>query len=202
LYDVLALDFIYPSPKDLVVFADNHDTERFFTAIREDFGKYKMAMAYLMTIRGIPQIYYGSDILMTGRKSDGDGMLRKDFPGGWTGDQVNGFTGEGLTAQQKEAQQYLKKLITWRKGKPVIHNGQMLHYLPKESVYTYFRFNEKENIMVILNNNDAEKPFNIDHYREGLKGASKGYEVISGKKMEDLATLKIPAHSAMIIELK
>ena len=202
LYDVLALDFLYPNPKDLVVFADNHDTERFFTAIHEDFSKYKMAMAYLMTIRGIPQIYYGSDILMTGRKSDGDGMLRKDFPGGWAGDKVNGFTGEGLTAQQKEAQQYLKKLITWRKGKDVIHTGKMLHYLVKEGVYAFFRYNDKENIMVIFNNSADEKPFKSTHYREGLKGANKGYEVISGKSIDDLSTLNIPAHSAMIIELK
>ncbi len=202
LYDILALDFIYPNPGDLVVFADNHDTERFFTAIHEDFSKYKMAMAYLMTIRGIPQIYYGSDILMTGRKSDGDGMLRKDFPGGWAGDKVNGFTGDGLTAQQKEAQQYLKKLITWRKGKEVIHTGKMLHYLVKEGVYAFFRYNDKENIMVIFNNNAEERPFKSNHYREGLKRANKGYEVISGKTIDDLSTLKIPAHSAMIVELK
>ncbi|MCK9411475.1 MAG: glycoside hydrolase family 13 protein [Prolixibacteraceae bacterium] len=202
LYDVLALDFLYPNPKDLVVFADNHDTERFFTAIHEDFSKFKMAMAYLMTIRGTPQIYYGSDILMTGRKSDGDGMLRKDFPGGWAGDKVNGFTGEGLTAQQKEAQQYLKKLITWRKGKEVIHTGKMLHYLVKEGVYAFFRYNDRENIMVIFNNSTEEKPFKSNHYREGLKGSNKGYEVISGKPVDDLAALKIPAHTAMIVELK
>ena len=159
-------------------------------------------MAYLMTIRGIPQIYYGSDILMTGRKSDGDGMLRKDFPGGWEGDKINGFTGEGLTAQQKEAQQYLKKLITWRKTKEVIHNGRMLHYLPKEGVYAFFRFNEKENIMVIFNNSADEKPFKSAHYSQGLKGATKGYEVISGKTIEDISALKLPAHSALIVELK
>ena len=202
LYDVLALDFLYPDPQNLVVFADNHDTERFFTAIHEDFSKYKMAMAYLMTTRGIPQIYYGSDILMTGRKGDGDGTLRKDFPGGWAGDKVNGFTGEGLTPQQREAQQYLKKLITWRKGKEVIHTGKFLHYLPKEGVYVFFRYNASENIMVILNNSDNEKPFKKDHYSEGLKGATKGHEVISGKSVEDLSGLVIPAHSAMILELK
>ena len=202
LYDVLALDFLYPHPQDLVVFADNHDTERFFTAIHEDFSKYKMAMAYLMTIRGIPQIYYGSDILMTGRKSDGDGVLRKDFPGGWAGDKINAFTGEGLTAQQKEAQQYLKKLIIWRKGKSVIHTGKMLHYLPKEGVYAFFRYNDKENILVVFNNNAEEKPFKAAHYSEGLKGAVKGYEVISGKTIDDLASLRIPAHSAMVVELK
>jgi glycosidase len=202
LYDVLALDFLYPNPKDLVVFADNHDTERFFTAIHEDFSKFKMSMTYLMTIRGIPQIYYGSDILMTGRKSDGDGMLRKDFPGGWAGDKVNGFTGEGLTAQQKEAQQFLKKLITWRKGKEVIHTGKMLHYLVKDGVYAFFRYNDKENIMVIFNNSAEEKPFKNSHYCEGLKGANKGFEVISGKPVDDLSTLKIPAHTAMIVELK
>jgi glycosidase len=202
LYDVLALDFIYPDPQSLVVFADNHDTERFFTAIKEDFSKYKMAMAYLMTIRGIPQIYYGSDILMTGKKSDGDGNLRKDFPGGWAGDKVNAFTGEGLTAQQKEAQQYLKKLITWRKAKEVIHHGKMLHYLVKDGVYVFFRYNDKENIMVILNNSSDEKPFKSAHYSEGLKGATKGYEVISGKSIDDLTNLKLASHSAMIIELK
>ena len=202
LYDVLALDFLYPDPKSLVVFADNHDTERFFTAIREDFSKYKMAMAYLMTIRGIPQIYYGSDILMTGRKSDGDGMLRKDFPGGWAGDKVNAFTGEGLTPQQKEAQHYLKKLITWRKGKEVIHNGKMLHYLPKSGVYAFFRYNEKENIMVIFNNNGEEKSFDFNHYREGLKGATKGFDVVSGKNIDDLSSVKLPALSVLIVELK
>ena len=139
---------------------------------------------------------------MTGRKSDGDGMLRKDFPGGWAGDKVNAFTGEGLTPQQKEAQQYLKKLITWRKGKEVIHNGKMLHYLPKAGVYAFFRYNEKENIMVIFNNNAEEKSFNTAHYREGLKGATKGFDVVSGKSIGDLSTLKLPAFSAMIVELK
>ncbi|MCE1197828.1 MAG: glycoside hydrolase family 13 protein [Marinilabiliales bacterium] len=202
LYDVLALDFLYPAPADLVIFADNHDTERFFTAIHEDFSKFKMAMAFLMTTRGTPQIYYGSDILMTGRKSEGDGMLRKDFPGGWAGDKVNAFTGEGLTDQQKEAQQFLKKLITWRKNKEVIHHGKMLHYLPKEGVYVFFRYNEKETVMVLFNNADTAKPFKAAHYAEGLKGSNSGREVISGKQLDDLSSLQLPAHTAMIVELK
>lgn len=202
LYETLALDFEYPEPGNLVIFADNHDTERFFTAINEDFGKFKMAMAYLMTMRGIPQIYYGGEILMTGRKSEGDGMLRKDFPGGWAGDPVNGFNGAGLTDQQKEAQAYLKKLVNWRKSKSVIHHGKLKHFLPQESVYVYFRYTEKESVMVVLNNSAEEKTLKSERYKESLNGYNSGYEVITGKNLSDLTMLKVPAQSAMIIELK
>lgn len=202
LYDILALDFIYPDPQNLVIFAGNHDTERIYTALGENSAKYKMAMAYLLTARGIPQVYYGDEILMTGRKSEGDGMLRKDFPGGWEGDKTNGFTGEGMTAQQIDMQKYFQKLITWRKNKTVIHHGTTLHYLPREGVYVYFRSYANESVMVVLNNNSIEKSLNINHYQQGLKGANAGYEVISGKTIQNISTLKLPPYSSMIIELK
>ena len=202
LYETLALDFEYPEADNLVVFADNHDTERFFTAVREDFSKFKLAMAYLMTTRGIPQVYYGGEILMTGRKSDGDGMLRKDFPGGWPDDNTNAFTGEGLTDQQKEAQAYMKKLANWRKNKTVVHNGEMKHYLPKESVYVYFRYNDKESVMVVLNNSKENKTIKGNRFAESLKGFTSGTDIVSGKSIASLASLEVAAGSAMIIELK
>lgn len=202
LYETLALDFEYPEADNLVVFADNHDTERFFTAVRENFSKFKLAMAYLMTTRGIPQVYYGGEILMTGRKSDGDGMLRKDFPGGWPDDNTNAFTGEGLTDQQKEAQAYMKKLANWRKNKTVVHNGEMKHYLPKESVYVYFRYNDKESVMVVLNNSKENKTIKGNRFAESLKGFTSGTDIVSGKSIASLASLEVAAGSAMIIELK
>jgi glycosidase len=202
LYETLALDFEYPEADNLVIFADNHDTERFYSSVGENYGKFKQAMAYLMTIRGIPQIYYGGEILMTGRKSEGDGMLRKDFPGGWTGDQQNGFNGTGISDQQKVAQQYLKKLVNWRKGKSVIHTGKVKHYYPKEGVYVYFRYNEKESVMIVLNNSSEDKSLKTDRFKESLNGWKTGHEVISGKDISDLSSIPIPAQSAMIIELK
>ena len=200
--ETVALDFEYPEADNLVVVADNHDTERFFTAVRENFSKFKLAMAYLMTTRGIPQVYYGGEILMTGRKSDGDGMLRKDFPGGWPDDNTNAFTGEGLTDQQKEAQAYMKKLANWRKNKTVVHNGEMKHYLPKESVYVYFRYNDKESVMVVLNNSKENKTIKGNRFAESLKGFTSGTDIVSGKSIASLASLEVAAGSAMIIELK
>ena len=133
LYETLSLDYLYPKADNLVIFAENHDTERFFTAIGDDISKLKTAMTFLMTTRGIPQVYYGGEILMKGFKKDGDGLLRKDFPGGWQGDQIDGFKGTGLTADQLATQQFMKKLVNWRKEKSVIHNGLLKHYYPRDN---------------------------------------------------------------------
>ena len=202
LYETLALDHLYPKADNLVIFADNHDTERFFTAIGEDVSKLKTAVTFLMTTRGIPQVYYGGEILMTGFKREGDGFLRKDFPGGWQGDQVNGFTGVGLTSAQLDAQQFMKKLINWRKGKDLIHNGMLKHYYPKDNFYVYFRYNEKETVMVILNMNSEEKTINTNRFAESLKGFTSAKEVMSGKIVNDLNNIVMPAKTSMVLELK
>jgi len=202
LYETLALDYLYPDAGNLVTFADNHDTERFFSAIGEDITKYKTAMTFLMTNRGIPQVYYGGEILMTGFKRDGDGLLRKDFPGGWQGDAIDGFKGVGLTAVQSDAQQFMKKLVNWRKGKEVIHYGLLKHYYPKDNFYVYFRYNEKESVMVILNMNSEEKKLNTGRFAESLKGFSTAKDVMSDKTISDLNNIVIPAKTSMILELK
>jgi len=202
LYETLALDYLYPKADNLVTFADNHDIERFYSAIGEDVSKLKTAMTFLMTTRGIPQVYYGGEILMTGFKREGDGSLRKDFPGGWSGDVINGFKGIGLTAAQADVQQFMKKLLNWRKGKDLIHNGMLKHYYPMDNFYVYFRYNEKETVMVILNLNSEDKKLNTSRFAESLNGFTSANEVMSGKALTDLNNITVPAKTSMILELK
>jgi len=159
-------------------------------------------MTFLMTTRGIPQVYYGGEILMTGFKREGDGSLRKDFPGGWSGDVINGFKGIGLTAAQADVQQFMKKLLNWRKGKDLIHNGMLKHYYPMDNFYVYFRYNEKETVMVILNLNSEDKKLNTSRFAESLNGFTSANEVMSGKALTDLNNITVPAKTSMILELK
>lgn len=201
LYTTLSLDFLYPKANNLVIFADNHDTKRFFSSIGEDLSKFKTAMTFLMTTRGIPQVYYGGEILMTGLKSQGDGNLRKDFPGGWQGDKKNGFTGAGLTTSQLDAQQFMKKLVNWRKGKEVVHNGKLKHYCPRDNFYVYFRYDEKETVMVVLNLNTKDTVLNTERFAESLKGFTAAKEVLSGRSLNDLKNIAIPAKTSMVLEL-
>jgi len=203
LYGTLAMDFLYPDPDNLVVFADNHDTERFFSSIGKDLGKFKLGMAYILTTRGIPQIYYGTEILSTGgANGEGDGFKRKDFPGGWAGDKVNAFTGQGLTAQQKTAQEFIKKLLNWRKSNDIVEHGKLMHFIPHDNIYVYFRYNDKGTIMVILNKNTEGKLLSTARFAEIMKGFTSGHDVVSGENITDLSTITVPAMSPMIIELK
>ncbi len=202
LYSVLGQDFLYPEPLRNVIFLDNHDMTRFFTETGKSLNVYKMALSFIMTTRGIPQFYYGTEIIMEGDKNKGDGFLREDFPGGWPGDKKNAFTGADLTDGEKEAFDFTKKLLNWRKDKEVIHTGHLKHYIPEDGLYVYFRYNEKESVMVILNNNDIEsRTVTKNKYIESLRGFSKGYEIITGKTIDDLTSFEIAPKTAMIIEL-
>ncbi|MEI7523796.1 MAG: glycoside hydrolase family 13 protein [Mariniphaga sp.] len=202
LYETLAQDFLYPKADNLVIFGENHDTERYFTAIGENIPNLKTAMTFLMTTRGIPQVYFGGEILITGLKSDGDGKMRKDFPGGWEGDPVNGFSGIGLTADQSDFQQFLKKLVNWRKGKSVIHSGKLKHYYPMDNLYVYFRYNEKETVMVILNKNTENKTLNTSRFAESIQGFTTAKEVMTGNSITDLNNIVVPGKTSLILELK
>ncbi|MRR19583.1 alpha-amlyase [bacterium] len=203
LYNVLSQDFLYPEPLRNVIFLDNHDMTRFFTQTGNSPEIYKMALSFIMTTRGIPQLYYGTEIVMEGDKSKGDGHLRYDMPGGWPGDKKNAFTGTELTAREKDALEFTKLILNWRKGKEVIHTGKLKHYIPQDGVYVYFRYNKNESVMVILNTNENEsKTIRKERYLESLAGYTKGYEVITGKTVDDLTSFQITPKSAMIIELK
>ncbi len=201
IYESLANDFLYPDADNLVIFPDNHDMSRFYVQVGEDVDLLKMGVALFLTIRGIPQIYYGTEILM--RHEGGEhGNIRADFPGGWQGDKVNALTGSGLNAEQKAMQDYISKIQNWRKNKPVIHNGKLMHFVPQDGIYTYFRYDNNEAVMVVLNKNKTEKTVSTNRFSEIIKEFKTGNEIISGKIVEDISEIKIPAKTAMIVELQ
>jgi neopullulanase len=202
-YLILSQDFLYPDPFRNVIFLDNHDLTRFFTETGMNPNIYKMALSFILTTRGIPQFYYGTEIVMEGDKNLGDGYLRQDFPGGWNGDSRNAFAGQNLDATQKEAYAFTKKLLNWRKGKKVIHSGKLKQFIPENNLYVYFRYNTKESVMVILNNSEKEtRTITKDRYLEAMNGFTHGNEVITGTEINDLSSFKIGPKTAMIIELK
>ncbi len=201
IYESIANDFLYPDAENLVVFPDNHDMPRFYVQVNEDIDLLKIGLAYFLTTRGIPQIYYGTEVLMT--HPDGDhGKIRADFPGGWEGDKINAFSGEGLTDSQKYIQKYISKIQNWRKSKDVIHHGKLVHFVPEDGIYTYFRYNDNEAVMVILNKNETDKVLTTDRFKEIVAGFKSGNDIISSTQINDISEINVPAKSAMIIELK
>jgi glycosidase len=202
MYEALANDFQFPHPEKLVVFPDNHDMQRFYTQLGENVDLLKMGIAYYATTRGIPQIFYGTEILMPSPGPKEDGIIRSDFPGGWNGDQVNAFTGVGLSEKQKQVQDYVRKVLNWRKTNSAVHSGELKHFAPNDGVYVYFRYNESGKVMVVLNKNKQDKTIDAGRFSEVLANCTSGKEVISGMNISDLKNLKAPAMSALIIELK
>lgn len=201
IYDNFANDFLYPNVNNLLVFAENHDTGRFNEIYKGDFKKYQMAMTLIATVRGIPQLYYGSEIGMAGDKGKGDGDIRRDMPGGWAGDANSVFTSAGRNAQQKQFYDFTSKLFTWRKNKEVIHNGKTLHYLPYDNVYVYFRYNDKESVMVIINNAPEAKTFKTARFSEGIKNYKNGKDVLTGKSINLASDITIDPKSVLVLEL-
>jgi len=200
MYEALANDFQYADPDNLVVFPDNHDMSRFYVQLGEDADLLKMGLVYFLTTRGIPRLYYGTEVLM--RHEGGEhGHIRADFPGGWMGDEVNAFTGEGLSNAQKDMQEFLTTVMNWRKNKTVIHNGELMHFVPEDGIYTYFRYTTDECVMVILNKNDDKKLLNTERFTEMMAPYNKGKELITSKEITDLTKIQLNAKSAAIIEL-
>ena len=201
-YDNFTNDFLYPNPDNLLVFVENHDTGRFNEIYKNDFKKYQMAMTLIATIRGIPQLYYGSEIGMNGDKGKGDADIRRDFPGGWKADSNNAFTKQGRTAEQQKFFDFSSKLFTWRKSKDVIHSGKTTHYIPENNVYVYFRYNEKETVMVVINNNSEKQILKTNRFKENIQNFKSGKEVLSGKIIDLNTEIEIEGKSALILELK
>ncbi len=200
LYETLANDFQYPDPSNLVIFPDNHDMNRFYTQVNENFRLFKMGIAYILTMRGIPQIFYGTEILMTNPGGKHDGVIRSDFSGGWPEDSVNVFENRGLTGKQSEAKEYVKKLVNWRKEKSSLHNGKLIHYIPENGVYVYFRYNDDEKVMVAINKNRKQIKPDIDRFSEMLTGDETVRDVISGISYK-VRDIKIPAMTALVLEV-
>jgi glycosidase len=200
-YDTFSNDFLYPNINNMFVFAENHDTQR-INFVYPKFEDYKITMALIATIRGIPQLYYGSEIGMTGSKNVGDGDIRREFPGGWSDHKQNAFTKEGRTAEQEKYHAVTKKLFNWRKNKEVIHSGKTTHYIPENNVYVYFRYNEKESVMVIMNNSVEKQKMNINHFKESIKNNTSGKDVLTDKSFDLKNDIEIEGKSVLILELK
>ncbi len=172
IYETLAQDHLYPHPADLVIFPDNHDMTRIFTKVNEDYTSYQMALVLTATLRGVPQVYYGTEILMSHPGTESHGVIRSDFPGGWRGDSRDAFSGKGLSETESTAQEWVRQLFTWRKSHPTIHHGQLMHYVPKDGVYVYFRYDDDHTVMVVINKN--EEPYSLDLNRFSERLASQG----------------------------
>ncbi|MEZ4803569.1 MAG: glycoside hydrolase family 13 protein [Gelidibacter sp.] len=201
-YENFANDFLYPNINNILVFVANHDTMRFNELYQNDLKKYQMAMTMIATIRGIPQVYYGDEIGMMGDKNTkGDGDIRQDFPGGWAGDDHNAFTSEGRTKTESSYFDFTKKLFNWRKNKGVIHFGKTMHFIPYDNVYVYFRYNDTEKVMVVINNNPEMQTFGLKRFNEMIQGSKVGLDIISGQNVSLEGDLTIAGKTSMIIEL-
>ncbi|MDQ2719601.1 MAG: glycoside hydrolase family 13 protein [Bacteroidota bacterium] len=184
LYTILAQDFVYKDPMRNVIFLDNHDLSRFFSVVGEDVMKYKAALAWLLNCRGIPELYYGDEIGMTGFTSPNDGYVRKDFPGGWANDTLNKFTTAGRTAREEDIFKYIARLANFRKNSSAIMNGKMMQYAPTKGEYVFFRYDDKQTIMTVLNTSKEKKIILIKNYSERTNGFTKARNVITGEVTE------------------
>ena len=200
LYHALQADWLYTDATRNVPFLDNHDMSRFYSVIGEDFNKFKTGIAWLLTLRGTPQLYYGTEVLMK-NFSNPDGKVREDFPGGFAGDKTNYFTSR--PGQAGEAFEYVSKLANYRKTHPVLSSGKLMQFIPQDGVYTYFRYNDdSECVMIIANNTKEEKQVDGRRFAERTSGFSSGVEVVSGAVLSDLNTLRVPAHTAWVVALR
>lgn len=198
-YHTLAKDFLYGSPERNVVFFDNHDISRSFAELGHDMDQYKLGVAFTLTTRGILQWYYGSEIAMS--ESENHGVIREDMPGGWPGDSVNVFASKNLNKQQTEALEFTKKLLNWRKNSQAIDRGKLVHFLPEDNCYVYFRVSDNETIMVILNNSNDQKEFKLDRYHEILKDFSIGKNVIDNTEFNLDSSISIKARTPYVLKL-
>lgn len=201
-YENFSQDYLYANPKNLLVFIENHDTQR-FNETYPSLADYKLALTLIATTRGIPQIYYGSEIGMRGSKAVGDADIRRDF--------FKGSTAEERTPDQEAYYQFTKNLLNWRKDQKVIHEGALLQYVPQNNVYVYFRYlnpeksasHDPEVVMVILNNSEKEEEIAWSRFAEGIQGFNFGTDVLTNQSFDfEQKTGKIPAKTAYIIQLK
>lgn len=200
LYNTFANDFMYEDATQNVNFLDNHDVSRYYSQVGEDFERYKSGVAWLLTTRGIPQFYYGTEILMK-NFADPDGKVREDFPGGWQGDSANKFEASNRTQQENEAFDFVKTLANYRKNNPVLQTGKLMQYIPEDNVYVYFRYNEDKTVMIIMNNQKATKTLDLKRFEERLTGFRTGRNVLTSEILPDLDKITVAPQATLVVEL-
>lgn len=201
LYQTLAQDIVYADPMKMVTSLDNHDMDRYLSVIGDDFDKYKLGVTWLLTTRGIPSLYYGTEILMKNFKDPTDAEVRRNFPGGFKDGQQDKFTAAGRTGKENEAFDFVSKLATYRKKTLALNSGKLMQYVPQDGIYVYFRYDNFKTIMIATNTMDTEKTVETSRYSERMSGFTKGMNVLSNEFIGNLSQLKIPAKTALVIEL-
>lgn len=209
MYYVLSQDFLYTDPFLNVIFFDNHDLTRFMDSVGQDPDKFKLGVAFLLTTRGIPQIYYGTEIMMDMGGCWSDPCKRHPFPGGWPGDEINAFTHEGRVQYGEERGlpvvevfDFVRNLTRWRADKEVIHTGKLTHFVPVNNIYVYFRHNENETVMVVLNGQDEPQRLNTERFNEILHRYTRGRDVISGEYVDVTGRMTLGPRQALVLELE
>ncbi|MCH8231535.1 MAG: glycoside hydrolase family 13 protein [Bacteroidetes bacterium] len=199
LYDVISKDLVYSNPDMNKIFMDNHDMDRVYAQLGQDLDKLKMATVFILTTRGIPQIFYGTELLM---KGTGDhGVIREDFPGGWPGDARNAFSQKGRTADENAYFNFIQKILQWRKNNHAVENGRLIHFIPEDEIYVYSKYSDKSAYVVIINNNSAAKTVATNRYRELFDGYTNAMEIISGTIVTDLTQVEVGPYSGIILDL-
>lgn len=201
LYQTVSLDFLYAEPMNNVVFLDNHDMSRFLSQVNEDTARLKMGLCWLFTTRGIPQLYYGTEVLMKGI-SNPDGLVRLDFPGGWKGDRKNAFTGQGLTAGEQSIQAFTRRLGMFRKTASAITTGKMMQFVPENGVYVYFRYNPQQTIMCIMNTNTQPSTVPLARFAERLNNFTSGVDIPSGAHISLGKSLVVAGTTMLVLNLE
>jgi glycosidase len=202
MYSTLAQDFVYADPYNNVVFLDNHDLSRAYSVYNKDLKKYKMALTWLLTCRGIPQLYYGNEVLMEGVTSPNDGYVRLDFPGGWKEDKVDKFNASGRTPEENEVWNLISKLAHFRQNSKALTTGKMMQFAPDDGLYVYFRYNSDEVILCVMNSMDKDKNYELQRYNEMTKGFSKGINILDDSEINLNDKIFIKSHSMQVILLK
>ena len=201
-YSVLSNDALYQNPYLNMTFLDNHDHDRFFSIVGEDMNKYKLGVGFLLTTRGVPQLYYGTENLTKNFKNPSDAEVRKDFEGGWVDDKVNKFLASGRTEKENEAFNFVKKLANYRKNSESLTTGKLTQYLPMDGIYVYFRHTKDKSVMVIMSQNKENRNLDTNRFMENIQGYISMKNVMTEEVISDLKTLKIPANSFTILELQ
>ena len=167
----------------------------------DELYAFKQGVTFLLTIPGIPQLYYGQELLMNGSKEKGDGYVRRDMPGGWPNDSENWFDASGRSEVQNNAWNFLRTLLHWRKGNEVIAKGKMKHFMVNEGVYVYERYLNNQSVLIFMNGANKAVDLSLERYEEVLRGKSKGKDILSGKIIPLEKKLSLSPKEILVMEL-
>ena len=200
IYNSLCYDYLYENPRSVMAFIENHDTDRFL-GDGQDTLALKQALALLLTINRIPQLYYGTEVLMNGTKAVSDGYVRCDFPGGFPGDEHNAFTKQGRSKEQNAMFNWLSRLLHWRQGNKVITEGRQTQFIPQDGVYVVARTLGNKAVLTVLNGTSHQKKLPVARYTEIIEQATEATNILTGRKVSLAKDVTLQPRATMILEI-